>query len=117
MTEHILYSDKRPEGTSIRKKITFLKLSFFRLILSSGYPKMNFNDVFNSICCLWVLTLQNNSTSWFNLLDMMDETSEHIRAKRTWRQLYFLVFYFLINVVLFNVFIGQVISISLTYLQ
>lgn len=77
---------------------------------------MNFNDFYNSMCCLWVLTMQNGSTTWFNMLDMVDETTDHINKRRTWKQLYFLAFYFLIKVVLLNVFIGQVISVSLTYL-
>ena len=77
---------------------------------------MNFNDFYNGMCCLWVLTMQNGSTTWFNMLDMVDETTEHINKRRTWKQIYFLAFYFLIKVVLLNVFIGQVISVSLTYL-
>ena len=82
----------------------------------SGFAKMNFNDFYNSMTCLWVLTLQNGSTTWFSMLDMMDETTEHLNKHRTWKQVYFLAFYFLIKVVLLNVFIGQVISVSLTYL-
>lgn len=77
---------------------------------------MNFNDFYNGMCCLWVLTMQNGSTTWFNMLDMVDDTTEHINKRRTWKQIYFLAFYFLIKVVLLNVFIGQVISVSLTYL-
>ena len=86
------------------------------LLIVRGYAKMNFNDFYNGMCCLWVLTMQNGSTTWFNMLDMVDETTEHVQKRRSWKQIYFLAFYFLIKVVLLNVFIGQVISVSLTYL-
>ena len=37
--------------------------------------------------------------------------------KRDWRQLFFFSFWFVNNIVLWNVFIGQVINISLVYYQ
>ena len=48
---------------------------------------------------------------------MMQDEGEKLADRRDNRQIYFFVFWFVNNVVLWNVFIGQVISISLDYYQ
>jgi hypothetical protein len=47
----------------------------------------------------------------------MSNEGDQLENKRDWRQLFFVSFWFVNNIVLWNVFIGQVINISLVYYQ
>lgn len=79
--------------------------------LNPNYEKLSFNDFLNGIVFCWTLNIENQVPILVNM-----ETLERLGTDGVWRQVerdrrgwFFIIFIFLNNSVLFNVFIGQII--------
>ena len=75
------------------------------------YIYQNWNDFFNSLVYLWGINLNNNINVYINI-----SCAEEGRD-RDFKPLFFFAFYVLNNVILRNIFFGQVIEISMEYFK
>lgn len=79
--------------------------------IDPDYVYLNWNDFLNSCVYLYALTLNNN------LINLIGFSTIDSGKERDFRGIYFLVFQVLNNMILFNLFIGMIIGISLEYFQ
>lgn len=79
--------------------------------LNKYYEYLNWNDFTNSLVFLFAINMNNQMIMLIN----MSTVSGGIR--RDYRCVFFLVFVILNNMILFNIFIGQVIGISIEYFK
>ena len=75
------------------------------------YKYHNWNDYLNSLVYLYSINLQNNLPLYVNMSALGDGDS------RSYKGIFFFVFFVLNNVILRNIFIGQIIEISLSYFK
>lgn len=76
-----------------------------------GYENFNWNDLANSFVMLYSISLNNNLLTYINMSIVGDGPI------RNYKGLFFLSFYLANNLILQNIFIGQVIEIGITYLR
>ena len=75
------------------------------------YVFHNWNDFLNSLVMLWGMNLSNNLNVYVNMSTYKEN------GKRGYSASFFFFFYVLNNVVLRNIFIGQIIEISMEYFK
>ena len=75
------------------------------------YIYQNWNDFFNSLVYLWGLNLTNNINVYINMSCINEEKD------RGFKPAFFFFFYILNNMVIRNIFFGQVIEISMEYFK
>lgn len=75
------------------------------------YVYHNWNDFLNSVVYLYSINLNNNLPLYVNM------STVNGGQTRNYKPLFFAIFYLLNNLVLMNVFVGQIIEISLSYFK
>jgi len=75
------------------------------------YIYQNWNDFFNSLVYLWAINLNNNVNVYINMSCINEEKD------RGFKPVFIVVFYVLNNMVIRNIFFGQVIEISMEYFK
>ena len=75
------------------------------------YVNHNWNDFLSSVVYVYSINLNNNIPLYVNMSTVNEGPS------RNFKPIYFVVFYLLNNIILMNIFIGQVIDISLSYFK
>jgi hypothetical protein len=76
------------------------------------YQHLNFNDYYNSITILYAIQLNNQLPTLLNICTCARDPNNRDNSG-----LFFLVFVMINNMILFNIFIGNLISICLEYFQ
>ena len=71
----------------------------------------NWNDFFNSMVFLYSINLNNNLPAYINMSTVQDG------QRSTVKMFFFFIFYLINNFILMNIFIGQIIEISLCYFK
>lgn len=74
------------------------------------YVYHNWNDFLNAVVFLYSINLNNNLPLYVNMSTAAEST-------RSAKPLFFVAFYLLNNIILMNVFVGQIIEISLAYFK
>ena len=98
-------------GGCINSQTSFIYSERVGDSLNSNYEYLNWNDFLNSLVFLFALTMNNQMIM---LINMSTVSGGEFRDYRT---SFFLVFVILNNMILFNIFIGQVIGISIEYFK
>ena len=71
----------------------------------------NWNDFFNSMVFLYSINLNNNLPAYINMSTVQDGKRSMVKL------MFFFIFYTINNFILMNIFIGQIIEISLCYFK
>ena len=77
--------------------------------LNEGYVYLNFNDMPSAVAMLYSLTLNNQ------MIVLINMTTVNAGKERDYRSIFYLVYVFLVNMMLFNIFVGMIIGIGLEY--
>lgn len=75
------------------------------------YVYHNWNDFFNSMVFLYSINLNNNLPTYVNMSSVKDG------SRLLYKMCFFFIFYLINNFILMNIFIGQIIEISLHYFK
>lgn len=80
--------------------------------LNRNYEKLNFNDFLNGLVFCWTMNIANQIPILVNMatLERFSGDGNWERVDRDRRGYFFILFIFLNNSILFNVFIGQIIG-------
>lgn len=79
--------------------------------INYNYSQVHWNDFPSAIVYLYTLTLNND------LINLIGFSTIDSGQRRDYRGIFFLVFQVLNNMILFNLFVGMIIGISLEYFQ
>ena len=75
------------------------------------YIYQNWNDFLNSLVYLWGINLNNNMTMYVSISTVNEG------PRRNFKPIFFFIFFVLNNVILRNIFFGQIIEICLEYFK
>ena len=79
--------------------------------LNDNYEFLNWNDLINSFTFVYSIVINNSIPTLLNMCLVESEMNADYRG------IYFIAFQLLVNMTLFNIFIGMVIGISLEYFK
>lgn len=98
-------------GGSINSGTPAQYLKYVGSELNENYEYLNWNDLVNSLVFVYTIVINNSIPTLLNMC-IVDKG-----LQTDFRGFYFLAFQLLVNMTLFNIFIGMVIGISLEYFK
>lgn len=90
---------------------TIVKMADVGQATKPEYVYHNWNDFLSSVVYLYSINLNNNLPLYINMSTVNEG------PVRSYKPIFFAVFYLLNNLILMNVFVGQIIEISLSYFK
>jgi len=98
-------------GGSINSSTRAQYLKMVGSELNENYEYLNWNDLVNSFAFVYTIVINNSIPTLLNMCIVDSGLNSDFRG------IYFFVFQILVNMTLFNIFIGMVIGISLEYFK